>query len=73
VRIGFDKHHEDFIDLAVDPTRDPVTIMTVVSQLHGKSVSTTERPLADNVELEQLTDEHVLAFLLSALPQFVTR
>ena len=73
VRIGFDKHHEDFIDLAVDPTRDPVTIMTVVSHLHGKSVATTERPLAENVELEQLTDEHVLAFLLAALPQFVAR
>lgn len=36
-------------------------------------MSTTERPLADGVELSQLTDEHVLAFLLTALPVFVAR
>ncbi len=73
VRIVFESRHEDFIDLAVDATQDPVTIMTEVSHLHGKRVSTTERPLAEDVELEQLTDEHVLAFLLAALPQFVAR
>ena len=73
VRIVFEGRHEDFIDLAVDTTQDPVAIMTLVSHLRGKSVSTTERPLADGVELEQLTDEHVLAFLLSALPAFVAR
>ena len=45
---------EDFIDLAVDATQDPVTIMTVVSCLRGKSVSTTDRPLAEGVDLEEL-------------------
>ena len=73
VRLTSETHLEDFIDLAVDATQDPVTIMTVVSHLRGKSVSTTERPLADGVELPQLTEEHVLAFLLAALRVFVTR
>ena len=73
VRLTSETHHEDFIDLAVDATQDPVTIMTIVSHLRGKRVSTTERPLADGVELDQLTEEHVLAFLLAALPVFVTR
>ncbi len=73
VRLMSEKHHEDFIDLAVDATQDPVTIMTVVSHVRGQRVSTTERPLADGVTLDQLTEEHVLAFLLSALPLFVAR
>ena len=73
VRLMSETHHEDFIDLAVDATQDLVTIMTVVSHLRGKSVSTTERPLADGVELGQLTEEHVLAFLLAVLPVFVAR
>jgi len=73
VRLTSDTHHEDFIDLAVDATQDPVTIMTVVSRLRGKGVSTTDRPLAEGVELGQLTEEHVLAFLLAALPVFVAR
>ena len=73
VRLTSETHHEDFIDLAVDATQDPVTIVTVVSHLRGKSVSTTERPLAEGVKLSQLTEEHVLAFLLTALPVFVAR
>ena len=73
VRLVFGKHHEDFIDLAVDATQDPVTIMTLVSHVRGQRVSTTERPLADSVEVDQLTEEHVLAFLLAALPVFVAR
>ena len=73
VRVMFEQHHENFIDLAVDTSQDPVAITTLVSHLHGKHVSTTERPLADGVELDQLTDEHVLAFLLSVLPIFVAR
>ncbi|MCH7746499.1 MAG: hypothetical protein IH939_00240 [Acidobacteria bacterium] len=73
VRLMSETHHEDFIDLAVDTTQDPVTIMTTVSHVRGQRVSTTERPLADGVELDQLTEEHVLAFLLAALPVFVAR
>ena len=73
VRLVSETHHEDFIDLAVDATQDPVTIATLVSHVRGRRVSTTERPLAEGVEVDQLTEEHVLAFLLAALPVFVAR
>ncbi|HJN46231.1 MAG: hypothetical protein CL477_18245 [Acidobacteria bacterium] len=66
-------NHDDCIELAVDATQDPVTIMTLVSHARGKRVSTTERPLADGVDVDQLTDEHVLSFLLEALTVFVER
>ena len=73
VRLVSVKHHEDFIDFAVDTTQDPVVIMTLVSHLRGQRVSTTEQPLANGVAVDQLTEEHVLAFLLTALPVFVAR
>ena len=73
VRLVSATHHDDFIELAVDATQDPVTIMTLVSHARGKRVSTTERPLADGVDVDQLTDEHVLSFLLEALTVFVER
>ena len=73
VRLTSERHHEDFIDLAVDATQDQVAIMTLVSLVRGQRVSTTERPLADGVDVDQLTEEHVLAFLLEALPVFVAR
>ena len=73
VRLVSESRHEDFIDLAVDTTQDPVAIMTVVSHLHGKRVSTAERPLRAGVDIDQLTHEDVLEFLLEALPAFVQR
>ena len=72
-RLVSEKHHEDFIDLAVDTTQDPVTIMTRVSHVRGQRVSTTDLPLGSGTDFEQLTDEHVLEFLLQALPVFVER
>ena len=72
-RLVSEKNHEDFNYLAVDTTQDPVTIKTRVSHVRGQRVSTTERPLGSETDLEQLTDEHVLEFLLEALPVFVER
>ncbi len=73
VRLVSESRHEDFIDLAVDTTQDPVTIMTAVSHMRGTRVSTAERPLRPGVEIDQLTDEDVLEFLIGALPVFVER
>jgi len=72
-RLVSERHHEDFIDLTVDTTQDPVVIMTLVSHVRGRRVSTTERPFADGLEVDQLTEEHVLKFLLAELPVFVER
>ncbi len=73
VRLVSESRHEDFIDLAVDATRDPVTIVTTVSHIRGKRVDTAEQPLRPGVEIDRLTDEDVLEFLIGTLPIFVAR
>ena len=73
VRLVSDRHREDFINLGLDATQDPVTIMTLVSHVRGQRVSTTERPLYPGHSIDQLTEDHVLEFLLEALPVFVER
>ena len=73
VRLVSDRHREDFINLGLDATQDPVTIMTLVSHVRGQRVSTTERPLHPGHSIDQLTEDHVLEFLLEALPVFVER
>jgi hypothetical protein len=73
VRLVSERHREDFIDLALDATQDPVTIMTLVSHVRGQRVSTTERPLYPGHSIDQLTEDHVLEFLLEALQVFVER
>ncbi|MDA1091700.1 MAG: hypothetical protein O3A25_00305 [Acidobacteria bacterium] len=73
VRLVSESRHEDFIDLAVDATQDPVTIVTTVSHIRGKRVDTAEQPLRPGVEIDRLTDEDVLEFLIGTLPIFVAR
>jgi len=73
VRLVSERNREDFIDLTLDATQDPVTIMTEVSCVRGRRVSTRERPLQDGLEIGQLTEAHVLDFLLESLPVFVDR
>lgn len=64
---------EDFIELFVDSTQDPPVIMAKTSYVRGQRVSTTERPLAPGIPLKDLTEAHVLTFLLESLPTFVER
>ena len=73
VRLVSDRRREDFVDIAVDATGDAVTIMTTVSHVRGQRVLTTERPLNAEVEIDALTERHVLEFLLDAIPVLVER
>ena len=73
VRLVSDRRREDFIDIAVDTGADAVTIMTTVSHVRGQRVLTTERSLAADLEIDALTEEHVLEFLLAAIRVFVER
>lgn len=71
VRLVSEGRTEDYIDLSVDTTADPVTITTEVSHERGRRVSTVERPLRADAPVSDLTDEDVLGFFLDVLPLFV--
>lgn len=73
VRLVSDRRPEDFIDIAVDATGEAVTIMTTVSRVRGRRVLVAERPLNEKVEMDALTEQDVLDFLLDAIRVFVER
>ena len=73
VRLVSDRRPEDFIDIAVDATGEAVIIMTTVSRVRGRRVLVAERPLNDKVEMDALTEQDVLDFLLDAIRVFVER
>ena len=73
VRLVSDRRREDFIDIAVDTAGDEVAIMTTVSHVRGGRVLVPERPLNAEVEMDALTERHVLEFLLHAIQVFVER
>ena len=72
VRLMSDKSADDFIELALDTSdRDP-RIMAHVSRSRGRRVVDEEQVVGTG-QLEELTEEDLLTFLLKALEPFVER
>jgi hypothetical protein len=73
VRLASDSSAEDFIELALDVSFDPPAVVGRISRGRGRRRIESERPLAEETPIAQLTDEDVLAFLVSAIAPFVER
>jgi len=70
VRLMSDRAAEDYIELdASDP--EP-RVVGRSSRIRGRRVLESERPIAD-VPVRELTDEHVLQYVLKELEAFVDR
>ena len=72
VRLMSDKAAEDYIELSLDTSGERPVVMGHTSRARGRRVLESEHPIAD-VAVGDLTDEHVLAFLLNAIEPFVER
>lgn len=72
VRLMSDKSAEDYIEIALDTAGPKPTVIGHSSRARGRRVLESERPIAEET-VSDLTDEHVLAFLLSELGPFVER
>jgi hypothetical protein len=72
VRLASDKSAEDFIDLTLDTSGDRPLVLGHTSRSRGRRVIESERPIAD-VPIDELTEQHLLDFLLHELTPFVER
>jgi hypothetical protein len=72
VRLASDKTAEDSIELTLDTTGPRPLVIGHVSRARGRRVVESEHPIAD-AEVADLTDEHVLDFVMRELPPFVER
>jgi hypothetical protein len=72
VRLMSDKNPEDFIEIALDTSGPHPSVMGHTSRARGRRVIESERPIADQ-SVPELTDEHVLAYLMTELRPFVER
>jgi hypothetical protein len=73
VRLASERGGDDYIELALDPTRQPIAVVGRVSHRRGSRLIDVDRPIRDDKAIEDLTDEDVLAFLLAAIEPFVER
>jgi hypothetical protein len=64
---------DDVIELRLDTARYPVAVIGRVQFTHGRHVEEDEQVLFEMHELEQVTAEQVLDFVVRALPPFVRR
>jgi hypothetical protein len=69
VRLMSDKNSDDFIELSLDTTGDRPAVIGQVKRSRGRRVFETEAPIAD-VPIDELTEDHVLWFLLKELEPF---
>jgi hypothetical protein len=72
VRLASESSGEDYIEVALDRTVDPPVVVGRSSRGRGRR-QLSERPVNGDVPIEDLTDEDVLAFLLSELTPFLER
>ena len=72
VRLMSERAAEDYIEIALDASGPEPIVVGHSSRIRGRRVLESERPIAD-VAIRDLTDEHVLQFVLEEIAPFVDR
>ena len=72
VRLMSERAAEDYIELALDVSGPEPRVVGHSSRIRGRRVLESEGPIAD-VAIRDLTDEHVLQFVLKEIEPFVER
>ena len=73
VRLASESSGEDYIEIALDTTADPPVVIGRTSRGRGRRPTASEYPIKEDIPIEDLTDEDVLAFLLRELTPFLAR
>jgi hypothetical protein len=73
VRLVSERHADDFIEIFLDNSADPPEVTIRVNRRRGGDVMTSERPLKAGAAIDSLTDEDVLALLLSEIGNLTER
>lgn len=73
IRLASDLSGDDFIELELDATRDPIALIGRTSHVRGRRTLLHERVLHEGPDLDRLGPEDVLAFVLAEIAPFVER
>jgi hypothetical protein len=72
VRLTHERASEDFIELRLDTSADPLVVCRV-QRVRGREILESERPVAEGTPIESISSEQVLQTLIDVLPPFVER
>ena len=71
VRLASERSHEEFVEVALDDSSNPPTVVGRTSRGRGRRMVSSERPVREGVPIANLTEEDVLAFLLEEIALFI--
>jgi hypothetical protein len=73
VRLASDASPTDFIELTLDTTTDPPTVLGRSSRGRGSRVVVSERPIGASGAIADLSEGDVMAFLTEEIPALLER
>jgi hypothetical protein len=73
VRLEAARSREEFLELELDADRDPPQVIGRSNRGRGRRMITSERPVRDGAAVAELTEEDVLAFVVSEIVPLVER
>jgi hypothetical protein len=73
VRLTSERSPEEFIDLVLDDTSDPPTVVGRTTRGRGRRMISSERALQGGAPIADLTEEDVLTFVLEEIVGLVER
>jgi hypothetical protein len=73
LRLASDRTRDDYIEFAFDGDADPPQATARISHTRGSRTRREERPIKAGAGPDELSEEDVLAFLLSALEPWLER
>ena len=73
LRLASDRGRDDYIEFALDSTADPPHVVGRIRHTRGSRTLSEERPIRNGAAPDALSEEDVLAFLLSALEPWLQR
>ena len=71
VRLASERSHEEFVEVALDDSANPPTVVGRTSRGRGRRMVSSERPVREGVPIADLTEEDVLSFLLEEIAPFI--
>ena len=73
VRLASETSSTDFIELSLDPAEDPPAVIGRISRGRGSRLVDRERPVKERTPIPELSDQDVLAFLMTEIAGLLER
>jgi hypothetical protein len=73
VRLVSEKSEDDYLEIALDTSREAPTVVGRSSYRLGRRLTERERPVREEAAVPELIDEDVVAFVLEELKPFVEK